>query len=287
MTPNMIRAAAARHVDAIAEAAENLPVPPSHQGLRTPDAPVFRRGAAMLLRRERMLVPICLNNGYYTRERIRVVLERAVRSTSQVYVFFTDGPAVHNYLACGETLAGARRECRRHANRLRNHCAAALDLLNAGRDPSDRVHIGLLDWDDIYKSEAYRRNYEYLLVLYQRNNTFRRDTCETTRQVLERKLDTQRLQRLQQIDMQQALKTAVHYSIEELAFLLAFEADALFSGAASACCRTSGPYLYVYYQRWPVFEKLVDGYYDGEERAGIGFHLFGPDVTDRSPSDAI
>jgi len=232
-----------------------------------------------------MLVPICLNNGYYTREQIRVLLEFAASATPQVSVFFTDGPAVHNYLACGETPAGARRECRRHANRLRNHFAAAMQSLNASRHESDGRNIELLEWDHIYESEAYRRCFEYLLTLYHRNDTFRRDTCETTRQVLERKLDTQRLQRLKQIDVQQALKTAVHYSIEELAFLLAFQTDTLFSRMPCASRPSSGRYLYVYYQRWPVFEKLVDGYYDGEERGDIGFHLFGHDLTDRGRSN--
>src|SRR5690348_6377961 len=87
---------------------------------------LFARGNQMIRRGERMLLPICLNNGYYTREQVFNFLLFASQNSKEVSVFFTDGPARHNYLAIGKTDKEARRECHRHLSRLRNHCLAAI-----------------------------------------------------------------------------------------------------------------------------------------------------------------
>src|SRR5262249_41151820 len=59
---------------------------------------VFQRGERLLLSRAPILLPICLNNGFYSRENIYRLLRFVTYFSNEVTVFFTDGPAKHNYV---------------------------------------------------------------------------------------------------------------------------------------------------------------------------------------------
>jgi len=230
----------------------------------------------MIARREQMLIPICLNNGYYTRERVFNLLLFASRTSKQVSVFFTDGPAKHNYLAIGKTEREARRECHRHLNRLRNHCHAALARINGDRQTNELFEVSFVDWDSIYQARAFQREYRHLLRLYQADERFREDVRQTTHEVLRKKVAPLEKLHLQQLSMNSVVEMAVHYSLEELAFLTTYGTCREFKAHELADEANEGqpkPFVYVYYQRWQVFERLVEGLYDGINRQEIGFYI--------------
>jgi tRNA-dependent cyclodipeptide synthase len=239
--------------------------------------PLFARGNRMIMERERMLLPICLNNSYYTREQVFSLLHFASQNSKQVSVFFTDGPARHNYLAIGKTEKEARRECQRHLNRLRNHCHAAIARINAGNEISEPFLVTFIDWESIYSSGLFQNEYHRLLSVYQQNECFREDVRRTTHEVLRKKVAVP-IQKLclQQFNMNSIVDIAVHYSLEELAFLMTYaksvESEA-FASAEKSAADPPIPFVYVYYQRWPVFERLTEGFYDRITRPEIGFYL--------------
>ena len=241
--------------------------------------PVFRRGAEMLALRERMLIPICLNNGYYTREKVFQLLLFASRASRQVSIFFTDGPARHNYLAIGKTAKEAERECRRHLNRLRNHCVAAVDKINIDRQTAAVFEVYFNDWNSIYGDSFYQLESRRLLRLYQRDDRFRSDVRRTTQEVLKKKVAVPADSfQSNELELESVVDRAIHYSLEELAFLLTYSKrldhlEALKAPYNQMRNGTRASFVYVYNQRWPVFENLVDGAYDGNEHREIGFHI--------------
>lgn len=237
---------------------------------------LFARGNQMILRRERMLLPICLNNGYYTREQVFNLLLFASQNSKQVSVFFTDGPARHNYLAIGKTDKEARRECHRHLNRLRNHCHAAIARINAN-ETSDPFLVTFIDWESIYTSRSFQNEYHRLFSLYKQDECFREDIRRTTHEVLRKKVAVPLQQVcLQQFTMNSIVDTAIHYSLEELAFLMTYakyrDLEA-FTSAEKSDEAPPAPFVYVYYQRWHVFERLAEGFYDRTTHPEIGFYL--------------
>jgi tRNA-dependent cyclodipeptide synthase len=239
--------------------------------------PLFVRGNRMIIRRERMLLPICLNNGYYTREQVFKLLLFASQNSKQVSVFFTDGPARHNYRAIGKTEEEARRECHRHLNRLRNHCHAAIAKINAGNEISEHFLVTFIDWKSIYTSCLFQNEYHRLLTLYQQNECFREDVRRTTHEVLRKKVAVPLHELcLQQFRMNSIVDIAVHYSLEELAFLMTYAKYGDFGAFTSAEKSDEAPlkpFVYVYYQRWHVFERLAEGFYDRITHPEIGFYL--------------
>lgn len=240
-------------------------------------SPLFVRGNQMIMRRERMLLPICLNNGYYTREQVSNLLHFASRNSKQVSIFFTDGPARHNYLAIGKTEKEARRECHRHLNRLRNHCHAAIAKVNADSELSTPFSVTFIDWKTIYTSSLFQNEYHRLLTLYQQNECFRDDVRLTTHEVLRKKVAVPFHELcLQKFRMNSIVNIAVHYSLEELAFLMTYakyEDFQAFTPAENSDGAPLRPFVYVYYQRWHVFERLAEGFYDRITHPEIGFYL--------------
>src|SRR3569832_2382025 len=81
---------------------------------------IFRRGLSVLREHGHLLVAICLNNGYYKRARIRALIEVAATLSSRVTIFFTDGPAKHNYLALGRSPHKTEQQIRKQRNQHRN-----------------------------------------------------------------------------------------------------------------------------------------------------------------------
>lgn len=220
------------------------------------DSIIFQRGLDVLLQHGHLLVAICLNNGYYKRERIKKILEVAAALSKQVTIFFTDGPTKHNYLALGRSLEKTEQQVRKQRHQLRNACDAAIQFI------SRSVHFNFVDWDDVYDREDYKLAYRELLNLYENNTRFRIDVRAATKDVLFRSKD--------HIDIEKVVDIGIHYTIEELAFLM------IFGRLAAELDHTTTSEInfgYIYHLRWEIFEDLVNGRYDGMIRCSVGFIL--------------
>jgi tRNA-dependent cyclodipeptide synthase len=215
---------------------------------------VFKRGLRILSNSGPMLVAVCLNNGYYTRERIRHLLEFAAHFSNQVTIFFTDGPAVHNYMAWGSDREEALRKARKQRNRLQNACIEATEHIKQRY----AFEVSFIDWADIYRRRDYQHEYERLSQLFSLSSEFSTDLVRETEQALSSH---------EQVS-DHAIEIASKYPLEELAFLLTYNKIAAeFAGSQSQRI----DFAYLYHLRWPLLENLVDGKYDGFVRSNLGF----------------
>ena len=216
----------------------------------------FGKAIEVLLQRGPMLLAICLNNGYYTRSAIHRLLYFASEFSDQVTVFFTDGPSVHNYIALGHTKAEALRKARKQRNRLQNACNEAIALIKQRRE----FAVFFIDWNEIYRREDFKSEYEKLDLLYSTNDAFRSDLVFETREVLASHPSIS----------EEGLRYAVGYPLEELAFLLTYNKIAAETAHSPL---QALDFAYVYHLRWPLLEKLVQGKYDGILRSNLGFAI--------------
>ncbi|MDB5260545.1 MAG: uncharacterized protein JWN37_776 [Candidatus Nomurabacteria bacterium] len=225
--------------------------------------PIRKRGVEFLNRKQDLLLAICLNNGYYNRENIYRMLRFSLNFSNRVSVFFTDGPAKHNFRAKGYSEDKVLREARLDRNRLRNHCLAALERIKI-EEPENKSKVIFLDWVDIYKDETYLKEYECLMTLYEENLEFHKDINTTTAKVLKNRLQEGE-------DINSKVPIAIKYVIEEMAFILAY--PNLSETTKQNTNHGANGFSYTYYEPWPVFENLVEGKYDGIVREKIGFIL--------------
>lgn len=200
------------------------------------------------LNNETVLFPICLNNGYYNKEKISLMMRFLPSFTDKVIIFFTDGPAQNNYLALGKTQIEAEREARLQRNRLHNHCLEGLSEISG-------LTYSFDDWKETYDSNEYKRAFDEIRSLYSNNQEFSQEVLSGTDHVLKR-IASHRGLDVQNIDTE----IAINYVLQELAYILSvperYSLDKI---------------TYIYYDRWPVLEKLLDGRYDGSIRNNIAY----------------
>lgn len=216
---------------------------------------IFRVGRRVLQKRGHILVAICLNNGYYKRARIAKIIQVASGLSDEVTVFFTDGPAIHNYIALGRSEHYALKQVRKQRHQLKNACDAAISELD-----SAAARFSFVDWKEVYSRADYISTFSELTSLYDTNAKFQNDIRDATRSVLQRSR--------QQGDVERAVDIGIRYSLEELAFLLIYE-----NIAAAKALPTSGDsdFAYIYHLRWEILEKLANGFYDHRMRNHVGF----------------
>lgn len=226
------------------------------------DGTILKNGLEYLEDNQDLLLAICLNNGYYKRENIYRMLKFVLNISRRVQIFTTDGPAKHNYLALGKSEVEAIRETRLNKNRLQNLCTIALERINATLQENTRYSLTYMKWEDIYKDKAYLDSYAQIKKLYANSAQFKNDIEETSRQVLLNRIGIQS-------QVESVLSVGIEYIFEELAFILAYSS----LGAQTKPISDHGAkgFNYIYYESWPVFEKLVNGEYDNQPKEKIGF----------------
>ncbi len=227
-----------------------------------PGTPVLETGLEYLDTQTDLLLAMCLNNGYYNRENIYRMIKFALNFSDRVQIFTTDGPAKHNYRALGKEQSKIPATTRLARNRLHNQCLDGLQRVNVELPQDKQRTVTFLEWDDIYKDEAYIESYKALKKLYESNPTFHSDINETSERVLMNRIGIER-------EVEAVLSIGIEYVIEELAFILAYRT--LSTSTKPVPDHGSNGFSYFYYEHWPVFEKLVNGTYENKPGEGIGF----------------
>ncbi|MEX1111921.1 MAG: tRNA-dependent cyclodipeptide synthase [Candidatus Andersenbacteria bacterium] len=190
-------------------------------------------------------------NSYFSEEIIEWLLQKVAKQYGTVSVFIADIPAISTYTAVGYSEKEARAKAVLKSNNLKNKVARAIEKLNL-----DKKDVHVVDWkNEIEENLEYRRHYGIVRKMYDENGSFRKDTDDTTAFVLKglKKED---------LDIQVATQIANHYLLSELAFL---EFAPTFFSAAKV--------TYVYHAHWMVYEKYINGAYDGKPRNKLGFQI--------------
>lgn len=215
-----------------------------------PEVLCMQRGAEVTNGNNAILFPICLNNGYYNQERIMLMMKFLPYFCSKAFIFFTDGPAQNTYIALGKSKIEAERKARLQHNRLYNHCQKGIQQNPA----TASLPIQFDNWEEIYASEEYQEGYRTIKKLYKEHEAFSNDIRHDTKRVLSRLLGSP------EKVIEGMVDKAVDYPLEELAFILSMPKR---FGLTQI--------VYMYYDRWSVLEKLLDGKYDGTLRTDIAY----------------
>lgn len=248
-------------------------------------SPVFETGLKYLSTGQDLLLPLCLNNGYYDRDNICRMLQFVASFSKHVQIFTTEGPARRNEMAKGKLEGESIAKVHLGGNKLRNFYAKSLSRI-AEHTPLASKALSCLDyqetmqekkarkklskersledssWKFIYRDQAYLDSYAYLKDLYADNEAFRNDIQANTRNVLLKRFNLTALGPEQFAD-------GVEYVLEELAMILSY--SRLGPDAKSLQDHGAKGFNYIYYESWPVFENLMNGAYDGTVREEIGF----------------
>jgi tRNA-dependent cyclodipeptide synthase len=177
-------------------------------------------------------------------------LEKVVSDFGMAGVLIPDVPAIATYRALGYSENRARRDkAIPKGNALRNRVTKAVEKLGY---TSDQVRV--FDWArEVEPSSLYQEKYTKIQELYERNDKFYNAIRFTTREVL--------LTSRKQIDnVEEAITTATHYILSELAFLEFLPAYLNVEKVA-----------YLYHKPWPVYEDYIAGKFDGIVRDYLDF----------------
>jgi len=196
------------------------------------------------------LIWMSAGNPYFTEERIVKMLHFALERFARVIIMAPDKPAEHNFKALGYPDNQAKRKARLNANLLQNRTKRVVSLF-----PSElKNKVIVVEWaDEVIPNAKYQEKYEEILDLYNTNASFRKEARETTKSVIAKKSAD---------DIEKALDEAVQYLIEELAFVL-----------ASPDMYKVKRVFYLYHMTWPIYQRLIEGKYDGVQRNNLGFLL--------------
>ena len=157
-----------------------------------------------------------------------------------------DGPSKWNFKALQLKPGSIRHNIRNLTRRL--HAI----LFAAGAKPSE-----FIDWYSVYRS--YKTQRLFLHNLMKNNTAFKSDIEKISAFYLEKKLKMNPL--LDRVT-EKMISLAANYPLEELALMLA--SPEIFK--KSWVC-------YLYYEPWPVYEKLISGVYDGIKRDNLGMFI--------------
>lgn len=202
---------------------------------------------------ELLIVGMSPGNSYFRQEVITKLLKFAVQEYKNIEIFIPDIPAIATYVALGYPENIARREkAIPQGNAFRNRIRKAIDQENININ-----NISIFDWkkENIENNPEYKNQYDYLKNLYIKNDDFKKDINEATSQVLfdnpfKKKTITE-----------SDIEIGTHYIISEFAFMLFLP---FYKKEYSS-------FIYGYHKPWPVWEKFIDGFYDGILKSNLKF----------------
>ena len=197
------------------------------------------------------LVWMSAGNSYFKEEIIKRILVFTSENFSKTIVMAPDEPAEHTFKALGYEGNETKRKARLNANLLQNRAKRIISSL------SDKEKFKVVEWiDEIIPNKDYQNKLKEILNLFQTNEQFQSDAFDTTLKVLNGKLR-------ENINLEVAKKEGVNYLLKELAFVL-----------ASPRIYNTQKVTYVYHHDWPIFQKLITGFYDGIKRDELNFLIF-------------
>jgi len=109
--------------------------------------------------------------------------------------------------------------------------------------------------EGIENNADYKKSYDYVKGLYLKNPEFEKDIDDATKQVLV--ANPFRKKEIESADV----KIGTHYILSEFAFMLFLP----------MYLNYGHEYVYAYHKSWPVFEKFIAGYYDGQVKSNLKF----------------
>ncbi len=212
---------------------------------------VFETGYKVLKNRGLAIIWMSVGNPHFNKENIKELIKFCSKNFNDIKVLIPFGPSRHTFEAIGYNSTKALSKGRLHSNRLKNHTKKVLNELEMNQS-----RIQIIDWEnEIYSNVTFAKILNEIENLYLDDKSFHVDCNVTTKQVLEGKLKTNK-------NIDDAIKIGVKYLHEELAFVLA--SPVIFDVKYT---------VYIYHNRWHIYENLVNGKYKKKGNYDVGFLL--------------
>lgn len=203
------------------------------------------------------LVGVSPQNSYFNDRNIETLLSVTPAYFKNVKVWFPYEICTITYKALGHDPKGVLKQLRRYANRPRNKCIRDVqhvqeNSLRYERDDGSAIDIELINWNEqVSNQSVFIEHLKQVNALYSMNAEFRKDARHTEYEFFADKIFDPRYSNLVQgiNHIETVIDNGVEYTLQQIAFLLSF--SELFGET----------FAYLYHERWPILENLVEGKY--------------------------
>lgn len=178
-------------------------------------SPAHLKGWELVKKRELMTIGVSLGNGYFTRDRLEVILTGMATYFREVVVIVPDLPALYSYGALGYNERQSIEKVKNHRHGV-ERCLRRVSeqmLINFGKQ-----NITLLKWSDnvFAQKKYYQQAQKHAIDTYNNNPLFKESILRNTERYILARLEYQDVQQLGGI--KKIVEKAAHYLIEEMAF---------------------------------------------------------------------
>lgn len=203
------------------------------------------------------LVGVSPQNSYFNDRTIETLLSVTPAYFKKVKVWFPYEICTITYQALGHDPKGVLKQLRRYANRPRNKCIREVQQVQENsrwydREDGSAIAIELINWNaQVSHQPVFIEHLKQINALYSMNAAFRKEARHTEYEFFADKMFDPRYSNLVQgIDhIETVIDNGVEYTLQQLAFLL-------------SCAELFGEtFAYLYHERWPILENLVEGAY--------------------------
>ncbi len=220
--------------------------------------PAHLMGWELVKKRGLMTVGISPGNGYFSKDRLEVILLGMSSYFQEVVVIIPDLPALHTYHALGYDEHHAMERMKKHKRDKRGVCKQIMEQAckNFGKE-----NIRFIAWSDrVVHEECYRQALNRALDIYHSNLLFREAILRNTERYVLARLEDEDLQQLG--GMRNIVEKAAYYLIEEMAFHEVFHIVLAKEPISS------------YYKDLELLPNYINGKYGNNKNPHVGWVVY-------------
>lgn len=224
---------------------------------------VFQTGQDVMAKNGVVLFGMSPGNPYFKYRVIEDIVEYLGKEKRRIIVVVPQQPAEHTYRALGSK--DAVKRAKKNSSQLLSHCRRAIEKVGRFKEMAGEFYM--LDWTrEVDTHEGYIEALEFVIKFYKNNSIFRLDVAKSTAKVLGKDVtssaESESESSESELEGDENIQEGVYYLLKELAFII----------SSKEIFRTDKVTV-VYHRSWPVYEKFVNGDYDGEPKKGLGLAI--------------
>ncbi|CAH3164920.1 unnamed protein product [Porites lobata] len=229
---------------------------------------VFKTGQDVMAGNGVVLFGMSPENPYFKSHVIEDYVQYLGKDERRIIVVVPQQPAEHTYRALGSK--DAVKRAKKNSSQLKSHCRRAIDKVSKTDDVPGEFYM--LDWtSEVDKHEVYIAALDYIISFYKSNSYFRQDVARSTAKVLGKdstSSESESESSDSELEDNESVQEGVYYLLKELAFII----------SSKEMFRTESVAV-IYHRSWPVYEKFVNGDYDGKPKEGLGLAIINYDLV--------
>ncbi|KAL9967375.1 hypothetical protein ACROYT_G025584 [Oculina patagonica] len=227
------------------------------------DSLVFQTGQDVMANNGVVLFGMSPGNPYFKSRVIEDYVEYLGKEQRRIIVVVPQQPAEHTYRALGSK--DAVKRAKKNSSQLKSHCRRAIEKV--GKSEAMAGDFYMLDWTrEVDTHKAYIEALDFVIKFYKNNSNFRLDVVKSTAKVLGKDATSSDESESEtsdsELEVDENIQEGVYYLLKELAFII----------SSKEIFRTDSVAV-IYHRSWPVYEKFVNGDYDGEPKKGLGLAI--------------